>query len=429
MARKLSLTRSPRKKRASATLPLEIEDLRPLLINRELSWIEFNRRVLGEALDAGHPLLERLKFLSIFATNLDEFFMIRVSGLIQQVDAGVSRLSPDGLSPKSQLKAISETLRPLLEEQMACFRERILPELAISGIEIVPWDRLDDPEREELTRKFSERIFPILTPLAVDPAHPFPYISNLSLSLAVELLVWNEREEVEETRFARVKVPPIVPRLLPLDGAASRFVLVEEVMAAQINRLFPDVTVRAVHPFRVTRDADFEIEEDEARDLLKEIEEQLRRRRFGSAVRLEVDARMPEAMCRYLTQAFELEDVDVYQVNGPLGLNDLMSLYRLDRPDLKDLPFRPGVPAALTGDESLFDVLSRQDILLHHPYESFGPVVDFIRAAADDPSVVAIKQTLYRTSGDSTVVGALIRASEQGKQVAVVVELKARFDE
>lgn len=407
----------------------QIDDLRPFLINRELSWIEFNRRVLGEALDLSHPLLERLKFLSIFATNLDEFFMIRVSGLIQQVDAGVSRLSPDGLSPQAQLKAISDTLRPLLEEQMTCFRQRLLPELAVNGIRITPWDSLTQDEQSTMTRQFDEQIFPILTPLAVDPVHPFPYISNLSLSLAVEMVVWNEKEEVEEPRFARVKLPPIVPRLLALAGPEDRFVLLEEVVAAHISRLFPEVTIRACHPFRVTRDADLEIEVDEARDLLKEIEEQLRRRRFGSAVRLEVDAAMPESMRLYLTHAMELEEIDVYQVDGPLAVHDLMCLYRLNRPELKSTAFRPGVPAVLEGEESVFDVLSRQDILLHHPYESFGPVVDFISAAADDPKVVAIKQTLYRTSGDSTVVGALIRASERGKQVAVLVELKARFDE
>lgn len=411
-----------------AVLP-PVEDLRPVLINRDLSWIEFNRRVLGEAMDVSHPLLERLKFLSIFATNLDEFFMIRVSGLIQQVDAGVSRLSQDGLSPQAQLKAISEILRPLLGEQMACFRQRILPELAACGIEIIPWNVMTSEEQATMSRQFEEQIFPVLTPLAVDPVHPFPYISNLSLSLAVEVLAWNEMEGMEESRFARVKVPPVVPRLLPLPGSGERFVLLEEVMAAHITRLFPEVTIRACHPFRVTRDADLEIEVDEARDLLKEIEEQLRRRRFGSAVRLEVDAAMPETMRRYLTLALELEEVDLYPVDGPLALHDLMSLYRLNRPELKDKPFRPGVPPVLEGDESLFDVLARQDILLHHPYESFGPVVDFIRTAADDPKVVAIKQTLYRTSGDSTVVGALIHASEQGKQVAVLVELKARFDE
>jgi len=429
MPRKASQSESPRARLVSSSAPPPVEDLRPLLINRDLSWIEFNRRVFGEAMDLSHPLLERLKFLSIFATNLDEFFMIRVSGLIQQVDAGVSRLSPDGLSPQAQLKAISETLRPLLDEQMACYRERILPELAANGIEIIPWKSLTAEEQSAMSRQFDEGIFPILTPLAVDPVHPFPYISNLSLSLAVELVVWNEKEEVEEPRFARVKVPPIVPRLLPLAGHDGRFVLLEEVLAAHISRLFPDVTVRACHPFRVTRDADLEIEVDEARDLLKEIEEQLRRRRFGSAVRLEVDCMMPEPMRRYLTLALELEEIDVYQVDGPLALHDLMSLYRLNHPELKDTPFRPGVPPVMAGDESLFDILSRQDVLLHHPYESFGPVVDFIRAAADDPKVVAIKQTLYRTSGDSTVVGALIRASEQGKQVAVLVELKARFDE
>jgi polyphosphate kinase len=412
-----------------AAEPADRPDLKPLLLNRELSWIEFNRRVLEEALDPVHPLLERLKFLSIFSTNLDEFFMIRVSGLIQQVDAGVSALSQDGLSAAAQLKAVSETLRPLVARQMTCLLEEIFPALAGHGIQVVPYAELAEGERAGLEAAFEQRIFPVLTPLAVDPSHPFPYISNLSLSLAVELSVWNEKEELEETRFARVKVPPVVPRLLPLAPGERRYVLLEEVIAAHIDRLFPEVKVRACHPFRVTRDADIEIEEDEARDLLREIEHQLRRRRFGSAVRLEIGAGMPPEMRRFLTQALELEEIDVYPVAGPLALQDFMALYQLDLPPLKDSPFRAGVPAVLDSDESIFDILRRQDVLLHHPYESFGPVVDFVGAAAADPQVLAIKQTLYRTSGDSPVVNALIQASERGKQVAVLVELKARFDE
>ncbi len=430
MPQNFSRSRTHMKRTPAA--PPETEDrgdIRPLLLNRELSWIEFNRRVLGEALDDTHPLLERLKFLAIFESNLDEFFMIRVSGLIQQVDAGVSALSRDGLSAAQQLKAISEMLRPLLDRHRHCLREEILPELEAEGVFLVAHADLSVEDRARMEEYFQQRVFPILTPLAVDPSHPFPYISNLSLSLAVELSIWNERDEVEETRFARVKVPPVVPRLIPLPGPEHRFVLIEEVMAAHIGTLFPDVVIKACHAFRVTRDADFEIEDDEARDLLSEIEEQLRRRRFGSAVRLEVDPDMPQAMLRYLTTALELEEVDVYPAPVMLAVQDLMALHRLDLPHLKDKPFRPAVPAVLLGDESIFDLLKRQDLLLHHPYESFGPVVDFINAATADPTVVAIKQTLYRTSGDSPVVKALIRASEQGKQVAVLVELKARFDE
>lgn len=405
-------------------------DIRRILINRELSWIEFNRRVLGEALDPSHPLLERLKFLAIFATNLDEFFMIRVSGLVQQVDAGVTRLSRDGLSAAAQLKAISESLRPLLAAHMDCYRHQIVPGLATAGIQILPYAALTPADREEMSLFFDQRVFPVLTPLAVDPSHPFPYISNLSLSLAVELSVWNEKEEIEETRFARVKVPPVVPRLVPLSGGEDdRFVLLEEIIDEHIERLFPDIRVRACHSFRVTRDADIEIEDDEAGDLIREIEEQLRRRRFGSAVRLEVEAAMSGEMRRYLRESLELDDLEVYEVDGPLALSELMPLLRLDRPDLKDTPFRAASPALLTNEESIFEVIRRQDLLLHHPYESFGPVVDFVDAAAGDPNVVAIKQTLYRTSGDSPIVGALIRAAESGKQVAVIMELKARFDE
>jgi polyphosphate kinase len=407
----------------------ELVAIRPLLLNRELSWIEFNRRVLGEALDRSHPLLERLKFLMIFATNLDEFFMIRVSGLIQQVDAGVTKLSRDGLSAVTQLRAISEALRPLVETHIHCLKDVVLPELARNGVFLFDYDELDPVEQEELEAVFDRRIFPVLTPLAVDPAHPFPYISNLSVSLAVQLAVWNEKEETEEKRFARVKVPPVVPRLIPLSGPGIRFVPLEQVIARHIGKLFPDVKVVSCHPFRVTRDADIEIEEDEARDLLREIERELRRRRFGSAVRLEVATSMPDDMRRYLLAALELEEIDLYAVDGPLAINEFAPLLGLDLPHLKDVPFRPGVPSILEGEESIFDILKRQDVLLHHPYESFGPVVDFLNAAAADPQVVAIKQTLYRTSGDSPIVNALIRASERGKQVAVLVELKARFDE
>ena len=397
-----------------------------LLFNRELSWLEFNRRVLEEGLDPTNPLLERLKFLCIFSTNLDEFFMIRVSGLMQQVDARVTVLSPDGLSPIHQLRAITAKVAPLVKQLSDCLFNDILPELEGYGIRIIKYRELTKVQRAELSDYFLNYVFPVLTPLAVDPSHPFPYISNLSLNLAMMV---EPLDGVGDSRFARLKVPPIVPRLLPLSGEGSQFVLLEEVLAANIEALFPHMRVHAIHPFRVTRDADVEIEKDEAGDLLKTVEQQLRQRRFGSAVRLEVDASMPQEMVRFIASSVGLDAEDVYTLEGPLNPPDLMQLYKLDFPQLKDEPFIPAIPPALKSDESIFDVIKKQDIVLHHPFDSFAPVVDFIREAARDPNVLAIKQTLYRTSGDSPIVQALVDACERGKQVAVLVELKARFDE
>ncbi|HZS05100.1 MAG TPA: polyphosphate kinase 1 [Blastocatellia bacterium] len=401
------------------------------LLNRELSWIEFNRRVLDEALDPGQPLLERLKFLSIFSTNLDEFFMVRVSGLQEQLEANPMLLSPDGLSPASQLRQICEKLRPMLEIQMRCLREQILPGLEKYGVRIVPYGRLNQEQREELRTFFYERVFPVLTPLSVDPTHPFPYISNISLNLGT-LVMPETPEEDEGPRFARVKLPPNVPRLILVGAPGSdsyNFVLLEEIVAAHIESLFPGMTVLECQPFRITRDADLEIEEDEAGDLLKTVEQQLRRRRFGFGVRLEVASGMTPHMVMLLRSSLELEEQDVYTIDGPLNIPDLMALYKLDLPDLKDKPFTPAQPPVLRNAESIFDAIRHQDILLHHPYESFAPVVEFLRAAARDPNVLAIKQTLYRVGSDSPVVQALIEAAERGKQVAVLVELKARFDE
>ncbi|HMG34657.1 MAG TPA: polyphosphate kinase 1 [Blastocatellia bacterium] len=415
------------------TLPPTLFLNRQLLFNRELSWLEFNQRVLDEALDPSQPLLERLKFLSIFSTNLDEFFMIRVSGLKQQIDEGVTELSVDGLTPLAQLKKISERLRPMVADQIKCLKEQLLLALAEAGIIITAFRALSDKERRSLSSYFMENVFPVLTPQAVDPGHPFPYMSNLSLNLGVML----EPEETEDAagpvigapRFVRVKVPPIVPRLVPIGDSGNEFTLLEELIAANIGVLFPGMRVGELHAFRVTRDADIEIREDEANDLLRTVELELRKRRFGTAVRLEVSSQMPGEMVRYLATSLHLTADDVYTVDGPLNLPDLMQLYKLDRPELKDRPFVASVPAALRTDESIFDVVKRQDILLHHPYNSFGSVVDFIKTAATDPQVLAIKMTLYRTGSDSPIVPALIEASERGKQVAVLVELKARFDE
>ena len=409
-------------------------------VNRELSWLEFNRRVLEEALDERKPLLERVKFLSIFSSNLDEFFMVRVSGLRRQLAAGTLKAPPDGMSPTEQLAAIWERLRPMLELKEDCWRDDLQPALWEEGVRVLAYEQLKSKQRKLLRQHFEAEIFPALTPLAFDPGHPFPHISNLSINLAV---VINEPGIGE--RFARLKVPQILNRLLQvpreekagsvarLGLAASRkstnYVWLEEVVAANLDLLFPGLDVVSAYPFRVTRDADMEIEEDEAADLLTAMQEVVDQRHFGSAIRLEVDARMPEATRDILARNLGLAPYQVYAIEGPLGLADLMELVRIDKPQLKDAPFLPFIPALMTTDESIFAALRRRDILLHHPYESFNPVVDFVRTAAEDPRVVAIKQTLYRVGPDSPIVRALRDARENGKQVSAMVELKARFDE
>lgn len=428
----LALVMSPAPS-TSAVLPVERRGTGSLadnpLINRELSWIEFNSRVLDEALDPSQPLLERLKFLSIFSTNLDEFFMVRVSGLQEQLEANPMTLSPDGLTPATQLRLIAERLHQLLKVQMRCLRKQILPGLEHHGVRIVPYGELNDDQRKEMREFFYERVFPILTPLSVDPSHPFPYISNISLNLGILVVPENPDENEKDRRFARVKLPPNVPRLIPVRGEGHCFVMLEEVMAAHIESLFPGMRILECQPFRITRDADIEIEEDEAGDLLKTVELQLRRRRFGFGVRLEVAAGMSKRMIKVLRNSLEMEEQDVYTVDGPLNIPDLMSLHKLDLPQLKDLPFTPTTPAILPAGQPIFDAIRTQDILLHQPYESFAPVVELLRQAARDQNVVAIKQTLYRVGKDSPIVEALIEAAENGKQVAVLVELKARFDE
>jgi polyphosphate kinase len=415
------------------TLPPTLFLSQKLLFNREASWLEFNRRVLQEALDKSQPLLERVKFMAIFSSNLDEFFMIRVSGLKEQIDEGVTEQSLDGLTPAAQLKLINERLRPMLAEQVRYFKEELLSELSSQGIVISPYRALSDRERRMLSTYFMENVFPVLTPQAVDPSHPFPYISNLSLNLGV-MIEPNVSADSAATavapRFARVKVPPLVPRLVPVGSESSvEFILLEELIAANVEVLFPGMRASELHAFRVTRDADLEIREDEANDLLQAIERELRKRRFGTAVRLEVAATMPGEMVRYLASSLRLNADDVYTIDGPLNMPDLMALYKLDRAAQKDKPLAAPVSAAFRGDESIFDVIRHSDVLVHHPYNSFSSVVDFIKSAANDPAVLAIKMTLYRTGRDSPVVQALMEASENGKQVAVLVELKARFDE
>jgi polyphosphate kinase len=417
----------------NVTLPPTLFLHRQLLFNREVSWLEFNRRVLEEALDHSQPLLERLKFLSIFSTNLDEFFMIRVSGLKQQLDAEVTELSPDGLMPAAQLKNIRERLMPMVAQQVRALRDEVLPALGQQHIIITPYRALSDRERRSVNAYFMENVFPVLTPQAVDPSHPFPYISNLSLNLGLMIEPGEEAGHaaapVAGPRFARVKVPPLVPRLVPVGESGMEFTFLEELIAANTSVLFPGMKVSEAHAFRVTRDADIEIREDEANDLLQMMVQEIRKRRFGSAVRLEAASTMPGEMVRYLASSLGLTADDVYTIEGPLNIPDLMSLYQVDRPDLKDRPLTPAVIAPLKSGESIFEVIRRQDLLLHHPYNAFSSVVDFISTAASDPDVLAIKMTLYRTGQRSPIVQALMEASERGKQVAVLVELKARFDE
>ena len=405
------------------------------LFNRELSQIEFYRRVLEEALDRTQPLLERLKFISIFSDNLDEFFMIRVSGLQETLAEQVKELSPDGMGTRDQLREIRSRLLPLFAEHARCLNEEILPELDAQGIEIVSISTLSLPERQSLREYFKKKVHPVLTPQAVDQGHPFPYISNLSLNLALmveprpELGITRSLTGKGEPRFARIKVPPRVPRLVPVGEGSTKFVLLEELIESNVELLFPRMHASEFHLFRVTRDADVEIREDEANDLLGSMEKTLRNRRFGSPVRLEVAASMPASMREYITTELELAAEDVYVVEGVMGARDLMQLYKLDFPKLKDTPYRPKVPALFRGAKNFFDVIRARDVLLHHPYEDYKVVTDFIDRAAHDPDVVAIKICLYRTGQNSPIPQSLIAASEQGKQVTALVELKARFDE
>ncbi len=396
-------------------------------VNRELSWLDFNARVLHEARDERNPLLERAKFLAIFGSNLDEFFQVRVSGLMEQVAAGSAKLSSDGRTAAEQLAAIRDRVRDLVAEQSRLFGE-VRAGLAAEGVAIV--DHAAIPEHHaRLRERYLEEIFPVLTPLAVAPGHPFPYISTLSLSIAMTVA----DPVTGEQRFARVKVPQILPRLVEVKRRV--YVPLGQVIAANLDALFPGVQVVEAHMFRVTRDADFDVEEDEAGDLLLAIEQELRRRRFGSAVRLEVEEAMPSAMREFLLAGIGLGADDLYEVAGMLDLTSLWQIATLDIPALRDPAWTPVTPARLVpADEGeradVFAAIRQGDLLVHHPYESFTTSVErFITQAADDPDVLSIKQTLYRTSGDSPIVRDLIRAADQGKQVVVLVEIKARFDE
>ena len=434
---------TPKKSRETAAAkteaPAEVPPLNSpqLYINRELSLLAFQFRVLEEAQDERNPLLERVKFLSIVGSNVDEFFMVRVAGLIDQVDAGILDVGPDGMHPTAQLVAIRREVKKLLGDAHKCLHDQLLPALAEAGIEILDYARLNAKQLAVADRYFNEAAFPVLTPLAFDPGRPFPHISNLSLNLAVLI---RDKDGVEH--FARVKVPDSLPQFIPLKRQRKNtrkrppreetFVWLEQVVSANLPALFRGMDVIEAHPFHVTRDADIAIKELEAEDLLETIEEGVRQRRFGSVVRLMVNDDMPPHILDILVSNLEIDSSQVYRVRGPLSLSRLMNLYALDRPELKDAPFLPAVPKPLvasTAEEDIFALIRRQNILLHHPFDSFQPVVDFLKKAAKDPNTMAIKMVLYRIGRNSPVVEALLEANEEGKQVAVLVELKARFDE
>ncbi len=441
--------------------PLDLPPLEPaLFINRELSWLEFNRRVLEEAAEPATPLLEQVKFAAIFSSNLDEFFMIRVAGVKRKVTAGIADPGPDGRTPSAQLSAIRFLTQDLLDQQATLLRDALLPALAEQGVAIVPYDELDAPARALLAQRFEHDIFPVLTPQAIDRGRRFPHVSNRSLNLIVSL-----RLPSGEARYARVKVPATLPRLVPVpppdadsapapapDGVAARtvppppepaaqpqrFVWLEQLVAAHLPRLFVGAGILAAHPFHVTRDSDIELDEeddaDDREDLMAVMRESISQRAFGPVVRLMVDATLPDDDRDWLVDHLHASERDLYVVDGPVALEDLFELTALDRPDLKDPPLVPAPVPELTPEPGtpppdIFALLRERDLLIHHPYQSFGTVVDFVQAASSDPDVVAIKQTLYRIGKDSPLIPALIEARDDDTQVAVLVELKARFDE
>jgi polyphosphate kinase len=403
------------------------------LIDRELSWLSFNERVLEMAEDQSIPLFERIRFLTIFASNLDEFYMVRVASLLSKLESNLKSANSAGFTPAELLEAISVRVRDLTLRHANLFKNQISPELKTHDIEFLRWDDLSDDERSYVSRIFSDRIFPVLTPLAVDPSHPFPYISGLSLNLAV--IVKNPKNS--ETYFARIKVPPILSRFIPVSPAThtTRFLPLEELIAIHLQELFPGMLIEDHYTFRITRNQDIELEEEESENLLTSIEQELARRRFGPPVRLEIESGVDEKLQNKLCEQLDINPANVLSLPAPLNLRDLLKITDLDLPKLNFPPFRSRTVASLrevdAEEPDLFFAAIRQgEILLHHPYESFtSSVVQFLQHAAQDPSVLAIKQTLYRTSGDSPIIEALIEAAEAGKQVLAVIELRARFDE
>ncbi|MCX6168773.1 MAG: polyphosphate kinase 1 [Ignavibacteriales bacterium] len=406
------------------------------LFSRDLSWLEFNRRVLEEALNPNLPLLEKVKFISIFFSNLDEFYMIRIAGIKEQMRANIIDTSIDGMTPIEQLRKLEKTLQPMLRQISDYWRDEIVPQLRANKIHICTLEEISNEEHEALNQYFLKEIYPVLTPLAFDPGRPFPYISNLSLSFAILI-----KKPNGEKHFARVKVPGILPRLLriesivkakPINGTSNgvyKYIWIGDLIKSNLNLLFPGLEIVEAYRFRITRDTDLEIQEDEADDLLQMIEENIKQRKFGSVVRLEVEKQMPEYMIDTLIENLEITRDDLHVIDGNLGLSDLILLYDLQLPLIKEKPYHPVVPDIFEEEENLFSLIRRKDILLHHPYDSFSPVIEFIKQASLDPDVLAIKQTLYRVGTNSPIIKYLIEAAERKKQVAVLVELKARFDE
>lgn len=404
--------------------------------NRDLSWIEFNRRVLQEALNPELPLLEKIKFLAIFNSNLDEFYMIRVAGIKEQIEAKVLEPTIDGYTPIEQLRNIEKTLKPMIQATKDLWDNELVPALKENNIFILDFDEIEPNDKLILKEYFTKEIFPILTPLAFDPGRPFPYISNLSLNFAI--LVKKPNGEVH---FARLKIPNILPRMMNIDKIlnpkhktltngqfSAKFIWLGDLIKANLDQLFPGLEVVEAHKFRITRNTDIDIQEDEADDLLKVIEENIRQRRFGAVVRLEVAKTMPEFMLETLIENLEITREDIQISEGPLGMSDILALYDLPLHQLKFKPFYPVIPKVFE-ENDIFSLIKQKDVLIHHPYHSFVPVIEFIKAASKDPDVLAIKQTLYRVGANSPIIKHLIEAAERGKQVAVLVELKARFDE
>jgi polyphosphate kinase len=418
---------------ANSLIPVPDLDQSSLYVNRELSHLEFQRRVLEEARDPGNPLLERVKFLSILSSNLDEFFMVRVAGLMQRIEARVQEVGLDGRTPAETLEATNVAVGALVQDAYDFYHEELIPALDANHVHILDLAELKPEQRVQLDAFFFQRVFPVLTPLAFDPGRPFPHISNLSLNIAVAL-----RDLAGQERFARIKVPDTLPQLVPVSITSEAgpplhevaYVWIEQLVMANLRQLFPGLDIVKTHMFHVTRDAEVAIKELETDDLLETIEEAVWQRRFRDVVRLQVDASMPEGLVRFLAEKLEVEAESIYRVDGPVDLGRLKHLLNADRPDLKDKPFLPFTPPGMgTNEDDLFGLIRHEDQLLHLPYESFQPVIDFLRKAAKDPDVLAIKMTLYRLGPKSPVVQALLEAVENGKQVAVLVELKARFDE
>lgn len=397
-------------------------------LNRELSWIEFNKKVLEEAKVKSHPVLERLKFLSIFSTNLDEFFMIRVAGLKRQVKSDVNELTSDHMTAQEQRNNIFEILTPLVDEQYRVFNEEVIPELAANDVKFIQYAELSDDNKKIVDNYFEDEIFPVLTPLAIDNVHPFPNLINRSIALAI-ILDDPDTEELEE-KVCVIQIPNNISRFYSIESEnGSNYILLEDIIKANAEKLFSGMRMIDCFAFRITRNADLELEEEEAADLLTLIEEEVKKRRLGILVRLEIDKKMPDKLLLFLVNILEVEPNEIYRIDGPLSLGDMMSMYKIDKRDLKFEGFTPRISSYFRDQENFFKEISERDIFLHHPFYSFSSVSEFIAQSAEDPNVYAIKLTLYRTSGDSPIIKSLIEAAENGKQVTAVVELKARFDE